>query len=237
MKKPRYYISIACFATISIAAQAELRISTPQTPLNTEMIKGYIDNLKNNVLNYSTAAPTNDNIIGSPYVDDTFFKTTVEGQALPLNLRYNNYSDQMEFMQDSKVFDLSSPDNLVYYFPASGIYLQKLKYNLDGKVHDGYLYRLDEGKNYILYKRERVLLKYDEGANNSYVDHSKIRFNKQTPEYLIFYNGQYYLLPKKKKDIISLFSVDHYVANELQDTKGNLRTDADYVQFFKQLLK
>jgi len=231
MHKLKYFKLIACFATIQIGAQAELRISTPQMPLNTEMIKGYIDNLRNNVLNYSTAAATNANVIGSPYINDAFLKATVEGQDLPFNIRYNNYSDKMEFMQDDKIFDLNSPDNLVYYFPASKFYLQKLKYDLDGKIYDGYLYRLDKGKNYILYKREKILLKYDEGANNSYVDHSKIRFNKQNPEYILFYNDQYHLLPRKRKNIISLLKLETKSNN---NSKDNLRTDEDYIKLFRE---
>lgn len=205
-----------------------LSINTSSTNLNPEMVKNYVDNLKNNVLNYSSHSEKSENIIGSPYIDETFRKVTADGIDLTLQVRYNVYTDKMEFQKDKEIYDLVVPQNIILNFPETKKSIQKLEYNVNGNITDGYLYVLYRGKKISLYKKEKILLKYDEGANNSYVDHSKVRFNSKKPDYILLSDNQYQILPKSKKEFNTLFG--EKTTDFFNKSRNKLSNDDDYIK-------
>lgn len=216
------------YSTLLYSQSPNFSINTSNTNLNPEIVKNYVDNLKNNVLNYSSQSEKSEDIIGSPYIDETFRKVTADGIDLTLQVRYNVYTDKMEFQKDKEIYDLIVPQNIILNFPETKQSIQKLQYNLNGNITDGYLYVLYRGKKLSLYKKEKILLKYDEGANNSYVDHSKVRFNNKKPEYIIFSDNQYQILPKSKKEFITLFG--EKTADFFKRSKNKLSNDEDYIK-------
>lgn len=220
----------AVCASMAVYSQNIPPINMSNINLNPELVKSYVDNFRNNVLNYSSVSDKNENVIGSPYSDEKFRKATVNDSPFQFDLRYNIYSDKLEFMKEDQVYDLESPDNLTFTFPETKKSIKKLKYNIDGKNIDGYLYVLKEGQKFILYKKENVLLKYDEGATNSYVNHSKIRFNTQKPTYILFYNNEYQVLPKNRKDLVKMFKNNSTLDTFLKTSDNKFKTDDDFIQ-------
>lgn len=239
MKSP-FHITIL-FVFISTVLYSQLNpvppINMSNVNLNPELVKSYIDNVRNNTLNYSSVSNKRTDVIGSPYLDEKFRKVTVNDSPFHFMLRYNAYSDKLEFEKDNQVYDLDSPNNLIFKFPETNNRIQKLNYSVNGKTTDGYLFLLRLGEKYILYKKENVLLKYDEGANNSYVDHSKIRFNKTKPDYILFYNNEFKSLPKNKKEFVKLFKHDDELGEFMKNSRNNLINDNDFIKAIEYLDK
>lgn len=204
-------------------------INVSGASLSHEQLKGYIDNLNNNTLIYKE----NDDYSlfkGSPYYDNTFKQVKIGGFLLPQRLRYNAYSDQMEFEKDSKVYNAQIPENVLLNFFESGKEFKKTQYTIGGKSYNGFLSILSEGKYLALYKKEIIKLREGDGLNNGIVDHRGAVFSPQKPIYIYFFDNSYSILPKNKKEIVNKFSMVEGLAKFIDDNKLNLKDDFDLVK-------
>jgi hypothetical protein len=123
--------------------------------LTHDQLKSYIDNVNNNTLIYRE----NDDYSlfkGSPYLDSTYKKVKIDDFLMPQKLRYNAYSDKMEFEKDGKIYDAQIPDNAVLNFFEFNKNFKKMKYTLEGKNYDGFLTIVSEG-NFLRYIKKKVL--------------------------------------------------------------------------------
>jgi hypothetical protein len=121
--------------------------------LTHDQLKSYIDNVNNNTLIYRE----NDDYSlfkGSPYLDSTYKKVKIDDFLMPQKLRYNAYSDKMEFEKDGKIYDAQIPDNAVLNFFEFNKNFKKMKYTLEGKNYDGFLTIVSEG-NFLRYIKRK----------------------------------------------------------------------------------
>lgn len=194
--------------------------------LTHDQLKSYIDNVNNNTLIYRE----NDDYSlfkGSPYLDSTYKKVKIDDFLMPQKLRYNAYSDKMEFEKDGKIYDAQIPDNAVLNFFEFNKNFKKMKYTLDGKDYDGFLTIVSEGKFLALYKKESIKLREGDGLNNGIVDHRGAVFSNQKPVYICLFDNKYSVLPKNKKEIINKFSIVQGLAKFIDDNKIDVKDDLD----------
>lgn len=133
-------------------------------------------------------------IEGSPYLSDEFIsgEVIINDSILIENvpLRYNMYSDRMEFMNAANQILEIDQSNKHYRFKIGSQTFVNRNYSNDGALHEGIFERLNEGK-ISLYKKYRVELKeatkaigFQEAQPNKFVrneDEYYLGINNNTP--------------------------------------------------------
>jgi hypothetical protein len=116
-------------------------------------------------------------------------------------LRYNMFTDEMEYMNYEKTFNLNKSDNKIIDF-----FEIKTKYGvfkLDDKLN--YFIIKSSGKNSVLIKQH---VKFDEGKKPVTQFDIKVSpnfFRKKDRNFIAFNNTEVILVPKKKKSFYTLF--------------------------------
>jgi len=96
-------------------------------------------------------------IQGSPYFNEEFSDgriVTKDDKSVFLKLRYNIYSDEIEFLNNDKIYSIAKP----VYIKEFCIGEQKIRFStyLDGKfVKNGFLLVLTQG-DYTLFVKKRI---------------------------------------------------------------------------------
>jgi len=146
---------------------------------------------------------------GSPYFVQAFTLAKVANIASSAMMRYNAANDQFEFINsagDTLSLNKSEAFNDITFT------IQKTNYRLvdykekNGKITNGYLIKLYEKKDFVLYKRQRINYKDAVPAKSSYDTPTPARF---APEQDTFFlkngTGDITELPTNKKGILKLF--------------------------------
>lgn len=141
-----------------------------------------------------------DEIIGSPYVYENFIPANVNKTYENTSIRYNSYSDEIEFKKDGSPLVL--PKNKDF----SRIEIESNKQTivlLDTKDKlEGYFFEILAGKN-ILYKKIKTKFIDMVPAANSYATDKPASFKTLDPIYYIKTAEDTYIKnPKNQKDLI-----------------------------------
>ena len=94
-------------------------------------------------------------VIGTPYLNDTFAKGEVyfhKGNSTIVQARYNIYSDWIEYLQNNQTLVLD-PDQRISKVRIEDQILVVDKYQSRGKIKHGYFTLLDSGKLMLLSKK------------------------------------------------------------------------------------
>ncbi|GGE87124.1 hypothetical protein SAMN05443634_107175 [Chishuiella changwenlii] len=166
-------------------------------------------------------------IVGSPYIDANFSQYTITGHKtndVP-SLRYNNYSDQMEYMKDKASYDLDRVNNMIVSLRNGNktyVYLDEYFVGNDSK--SGYLQVLLSGSKSTLYKKEAVIIQ-EKLVKEDVMDVGKKiqEYSTSKPQYFLKLNDKVVAVPQKKGDFNDLFtdneSKDFIKKNKISSTK------------------
>ena len=120
-------------------------------------------------------------ISGTPYLDNNFRESyilKVNGVELKdMRLRYNIYSDNMEFRKDGQTFVVAFPSE-IHRIKTGGKNFVYAQYVSQGKIDHGYFEVLHEG-DYQLLKKYVTTLKISEKRDSE----DSLRFVRQSPVY------------------------------------------------------
>ncbi|MHC1703578.1 MAG: hypothetical protein AB9846_06690 [Tenuifilaceae bacterium] len=126
-----------------------------QTSFDEKMVNKMNRELERNKLNEGSGeVKLYKNVFGSPYLNDSLIDGVISGkyqEEIKGKYRYNIYSDEVEYLQERKIFAVKEPYKYIY-FTIGETKLQFLKYNEDKKIKSGYLIVLSEGKYTLLHK-------------------------------------------------------------------------------------
>ncbi|MDR3024461.1 hypothetical protein [Chryseobacterium sp.] len=123
-----------------------------------------------------------EDIQGSPYQSPLFQKASVGEKYGNIEVRYNAYTDDIEFLNNGKTEVLPKQDDFsrIEVLPSKQVFVY-LKNSSEPK---GYLIEVAKGKNSV-YKKEKTVFKDAAPAPNTYQTGKPAMFVKQDPVYYI----------------------------------------------------
>ncbi|MDW9380872.1 hypothetical protein [Chryseobacterium sp. JV558] len=130
-----------------------------------------------------TGAPLKyEDIQGSPYQSPLFQKASVGEKYGNIDVRYNAYTDDIEFLNNGKTEVLPKQDDFTRIEVLSS--KQAFVYFKSSTEPKGYLTEIAKGKN-SAYKKEKVTFKDATVASNGYQTGKPAMFIKQDPIYYL----------------------------------------------------
>ncbi|SMO51234.1 hypothetical protein SAMN06265171_102177 [Chryseobacterium rhizoplanae] len=123
-----------------------------------------------------------EDIQGSPYQSPLFQKASVGEKYGNIEVRYNAYTDDMEFLNNGKTEVLPKQDDFSRIEVLSS--KQAFVYFKNSTEPKGYLIEIAKGKNSV-YKKEKTIFKDAAAAANTYQTGKPAMFVKQDPVYYI----------------------------------------------------
>lgn len=226
------------YALVFAQGNDQYRIGTSGMSTQNNDIRDYANNWKNNINRSVSIDDLKKDVKGSPYYDDKFYSVKINGGVdVPQKLRYNAFSDQMEYMQDQKTYEINKFENLIVEFPSIKKTYVVLDYPFEGKKHLGYLAVDFYGKNYGLYTKERIELKGGTGADNGIVDNTGYRFAKKKDIFYIRIGDKIELLPGSTKEFNQKFTNDRSIANYLNNNKIDLKNKENVIKMLIEIDK
>jgi hypothetical protein len=130
-----------------------------------------------------TGAPLKyEDIQGSPYQSPLFQKASVGEKYGNIDVRYNAYTDDIEFLNNGKTEVLPKQDDFsrIEVLPSKQVFVY-LNNSVEPK---GYLTEVAKGKNSV-YKKEKIIFKDAIPAPNTYQTGKPAMFIKQDPVYYV----------------------------------------------------
>lgn len=184
----------------------------------------YVDN--NGSLNFLPVSESKQNIDGSPYINDAYLPATIEGyKGVTLPIRYNAQKDEMEFLRENKKFHVAKSDSLEVKI-LNKLY-KYLEYQTKTDKEQGFLVVVNEGKNYSLYRKEKIVLVQASSSSGAYAMDSNAYYRKTDDKFYLSVPGKIIFMPGKKKELIALFpdksaQIEEYVKkNKVSFDKEN----------------
>jgi len=144
-----------------------------------------------------------DDVVGSPYVTANFSLAQVADNYEKMPVRYNSYTDQIEFQRDGGVMVLpndSKFSRIEIVSPKQT--LVNLETSDDLK---GYFYEIVNGK-VSLYKKIKTKFIDAVPASNTYSSDKPALFKLSDPVFYIKTDNGFIKKPKNQKDILSQFA-------------------------------
>lgn len=144
-----------------------------------------------------------DEVVGSPYSNVNFSMAKIAENYEKMPVRYNSYTDQIEFQKDGTVMvlpkdekfsriEIVSPRQTLVLIEADGL--------------SGYFYEVISGNNASLYKKVQTKFIDVIPASNTYSSDKPATFRTQDPVYYIKTDKGYIKNPKNQKDIIEQYA-------------------------------
>ncbi|UKB84494.1 hypothetical protein LF887_02235 [Chryseobacterium sp. MEBOG06] len=143
-----------------------------------------------------------DEIIGSPYYNTEFFMAKVAENFDKVPVRYNSYTDEIEFQKEGKPLVLPKEDQYARIEIASP--KNTLVFLQTNDELSGYFFEIVNGKN-KLYKKVKTKFNDAVPAANSYASDKAAFFKALDPVYYIRTEQGFIKKPKKIKDILEVF--------------------------------
>ncbi|SIT25782.1 hypothetical protein SAMN05421786_11585 [Chryseobacterium ureilyticum] len=143
-----------------------------------------------------------EDIIGSPYHTTEFHLAKVADNYDKVTVRYNSYTDEVEYQKDGKPLVLPKEEQfsrIEIASPKSTMVLLETKDELSG-----YFFELVNGNN-KLYKKVKTKFNDAVPAANSYASDKAAFFKTLDPVYYIKTPNGFIRKPKKDKDIFAFF--------------------------------
>ncbi len=184
---------------------------------------------------------TEDDIEGSPYLNDQFIEgsvfTTAKARFIGIPLRYNIYNDQVEFRKGDGIVQVLAAPAIIEKIEMGDISLEYSPYSIQKKIKHGFFVVLEKG-NASLYSRPGIIFKEAEKAE-AYKEPQPPRFIRKADEYFIRIGEDPALPVTKRKDLVEILN-DHEkdVSKFINDNQINTNkpeTLIKLVQYYNSL--
>lgn len=181
-------------------------------------------------------------INGSPYLNDEFIKGTIftksKAQFVGIELRYNVYTDQVEFKSDKgQVQVLAAPETIekIEWNDTKMVYIP---YTVSQKIKRGYFIELLGGEKASLLSRPRVFFQ-EANEPRAYQEAVPAKFVRKSDEIFIRISKKPAQLISGKKDLLGAFP-EHQNKVESFIKKNRVRPNkpeelGELVQYYNSL--
>lgn len=232
MKYLYFLLLISCLMPLTTWAQSEYEIRQAIDLFNSNSIaKG----------DFKTMLSESD-IEGSPYLNDEFIEgtvfTTSKTQYVGVPLRYNIYSDQIEFKAgDGTVLALAAPETVekVQFGEYKMVYIP---FTISKKIRRGFFRELETGDKAVLLARLQVIFE-DAKEPAAYQEAEPPKFIRKSDDYFIRIEKEPAVLISRKKDLELVFpnhkkEVNSFIKkNKVKPNKPERLTEL--VQYYNSL--
>lgn len=181
MKKVIYILSLGLF---SLTINAQVQINTG-----------------GGLLSFSKSPDFNDAAVaGSKYLLENYQNAHVNKGDQNFLIRYNAYSDVMEYKNGTDILELIKEKNTHFSFQDGTVY-ELFLYDLGGKSLERYHKVLVENNNVKISKFESIKLIPAKKATNSYESDTQAAYKANSDVYFITYNNQTVEFDGKQKSL------------------------------------
>ncbi len=186
MKKAIFILTLGIF---SITSNAQVQINTG-----------------GGILSFSKSPDFNDaNTTGSKYLSDAYQSTKVNKGTQDFMIRYNAYTDMMEYKTGTDVLELIKEKNTHFVFQDGSVY-ELFQYDLDGKSHNRYHKILTDKNGVKVSKFQSIKLVPGKKASSSYDSDTQPAYKANKDVYFITYNNQTFEFDGKQKSLEKIIS-------------------------------
>lgn len=179
-----------------------------------------------------------ESVEGSPYHDQRLVMgliISLKGDSLQKYMRYDSYSEEMEFVDENQLLVLKNPEAIKEIYLNGNTYVYRIFSNKD--IHSGgFLIRLSNGK-YPLYKRNYVIFEDEKPGKTPYHKTEPNRFTEKGPLYYYSDNGTSLReFDGSKSDLKTLFGDEYdYFEEYIDSNKLKIRKEEDLIKLFDHL--
>jgi len=149
------------------------------------------------------------NTEGSPYLNKSFLHAKVGAVISNALMRYNAYNDEFEFINsnnDTLVLNKSGSIGVITFVATNTNYQLVDFVDKSGRLNSGYLIKLHEKNELLLYKRQKVNFYEAKAASSSYESNSPAEFLAAKDSFLLKNkDGVVTELSSNKKGLLKLF--------------------------------
>lgn len=175
-------------------------------------------------------------IKGSPYVNDQFEKGYVfvvaNENAQNLQLRYNAYSDDVEYLQGVKAYTFINPELIKKINFSGTTYVYRLLKTSKESKNGGFFAVLFSDRDLKLLKKQSVGFLPAKEAASSYEKNKPASFSKVKETYFLEFEKEKPLeLPSVKKKVIQIFEAKGFqVKDFMKKEKINVKEEEDLIK-------
>lgn len=174
-------------------------------------------------------------IQGSIYINEELLPSKLSNSEIVYAARYDAYQDEMEIQRDGKLYYLPKTFDVAVTFLASNKTYQVFSYDDKGTLRAGYFVMLEKGDKISLLNREKIKFVEEVVPKTGYEKYQPPKLKRESDQFFIGYKNNTTLdLPKKKSDILALFSSK---ANEVEayakSKKLGFKKSEDLIEIFK----
>jgi hypothetical protein len=145
---------------------------------------------------------------GSPYLQKMFTPAKVKTIAQNSNMRYNVFTDEMEFITtkgDTLILDKIEDFANITFNGTNKKYVLTPYTNTKGKLTYGYLIELYEKNNIVLFQKENINFYEGKKAKTSLEKDMPSRYAKTDDSFFLKVKDMTSEFPGGKKDLVKLF--------------------------------
>jgi len=190
------------------------------------------DDLNTSIVKSFDSRPKN--LVGTSYLDEIYRQAVYTLDDKIYRMRYDAYADEMEVqINDSPHYVTKVLGATVTFIEASKMY-KVCTYSDKKMKRTGFFVMLAKGSEISLLLKEKIKFYKEVPQNLGFVEYQPPALKKVKDEIFIgFKNNSTMPMPKKKKDILKLFSSkSKQVDNFVKKNKLSFKTQEDLVEIF-----
>lgn len=170
--------------------------------------------------------------IGSEYIEEEFKSAKVNGGTQPFQIRFNAYTNVMEYKKDNENLILVKTNNPLIEFTNGKTYELVSYKDKKGTETTNYLVLIKNAGNVSIYKFEKITYQEARPAQNTYDTGSVAEFKRASDTFFIKIGDVVSELPTKQKEYIKLFpGKESQIKEYFKSNKINFKDDADLIKF------
>jgi len=176
----------------------------------------------------------NKDLVGSNYIDQNFLSAKLNIDEIIYAMRYDAYQDEMEIEKDGNTFYLRKDFNYQITFLDKNKIYQVYNYEEKEKINKGFFVVLYNGDKISLLLQEKIKFYEEEEAKTGYDKYEPPKLKREKDKIFLGYkNNVTKELPKKKKDILKLFSSKSKVVELfIKENKLGFKKSEDLIKIF-----
>jgi hypothetical protein len=176
----------------------------------------------------------NKDLVGSNYIDENFLSAKLNIDEIIYSMRYDAYQDEMEIEKDGNTFYLRKGFNYQITFLDKNKIYQVYNYQENEKLNNGFFVVLYNGDKVSLLLQEKIKFYEEKQAKTGYDKYEPPKLKREKDKMFIGYkNNAAKELPKKKKDILKLFSSKSKIMELFaKENKLGFKKPEDLVKIF-----
>ena len=201
MIRLNYILLFSCFMSFAVQTQAQYETRQAIDFFNsTKLARGDLKTML-----------TENDIEGSPYLNDDFIKGTIytisQTKYVDVPLRYNIYSEQVELKSGDGPVQALAPPEIVEKVEFGDYILVYVPFKVSRNIRRGFFRVIESGDKAVLLARAQVLFE-DAKEPAAYQDAKPPRFARKPDDYYIRAGKEPAQLISRKKDLEEVFP-DH----------------------------